>query len=101
MEKLKNGALEIEYRLPNIPQSLRLMKKLGISEKGVENASIFDFLSEFLDSAEEFVSKVSYQGKEISWSDALYLKELMEPSGEMLTRILTAYTGGESEAKKP
>lgn len=102
MKTITNGEATLEIKMPNIPQTLRLLGKLGLTEDGLkEGVSTYEVLADFIEIIETHVEKVTLAGKEISYEEALNQPTCMAVFGDAMNEIVSAFSGGETEPKKP
>lgn len=94
----------ITYRLPNVPETLRLVGKLGISENGLPaGKSMYEFMADFIEHVGPFIVSVNIkQGKKTikTWEEALAFPEVIEPCTEIMNNVMTALRGGSEDVKK-
>lgn len=98
---MNSEKIQIDYKMPNVPQALRMMSKLGITEKGLENTSMFAFVADFMELIEPYIESVTIDGEESTWQAALEHPETIQIASALMERIFNAYQGQDSESKKP
>lgn len=100
MKKLATERLEISYKPLNIPKSLRLMSKLGITENGLnEQNNLFDLLADFIDEAQGFIKSTKIEGKAAKWEQFIEEPESIELFGMLLNEVVARFSGGDKESK--
>jgi hypothetical protein len=100
MKKITTDRLEISYKPLNIPKSLRLMSKLGITENGLNDQNnLFDLLADFIDEAQGFIKSTKIDGKAVKWEDFIDEADSMEVFSSLLNEIVARFSGGDKESK--
>lgn len=95
----------IEYRLPNVVESMRLLGKIGVKADGTTGArSELEVMADLLDEIKPFVTKIAATkaGKVISdWDAALQHMEFIAPLSEIANEIMAQFnTGTTGKARK-
>lgn len=89
LHKFKYGS--VEYREPNVPESLRLLAALGVDPENMEAALDFNKMASSIESVGKFIDKVEvdYEGKSISsWEELLKYRALTAEIMEISSLIV-------------
>src|SRR5688572_2925494 len=102
---LKTFALgSIEYRLPNVIESMRMLGKIGVRSDGsTGERSEFEVLADLLEQLKPFVSKIeaTKDGVEIStWEEALKHMEFIAPLSEIASDLMAQFKSGSGAERK-
>ena len=84
--KFDNGI--IEYRMPNIPEALRLMSKIKASGESFDELEI---AAEMLLNIGPMITKIKLNGKVLTYEKALKNFSLMAPLTEVSTKIMECF----------
>jgi len=84
----------IEYRLPNIPESLRLLQAMGIKATDLESGELeneLEIMAALLEKMDKFIVKLNVEGIE-NYDEMLKDMKYMTPLSEMAGKIMEAFT---------
>jgi len=97
MEKKIFDNIEIEYELPNIPQTLKILARLSDDQisldslkDGLKNDEKLILLANIIENLDKVVKKIIIDGTEISFSDSLKDFSMMAPLTVIGTEVLDA-----------
>jgi hypothetical protein len=101
MIKVKEFSLgKIEYRLPNVVESMRLLAKLGVSGDGsLPKDNELVVIAGLIENLQPFVTKIDCKKGDLvidSWEEALNHAEFLTPLSEMGTEVIQRLSGEQS-----
>ncbi len=95
----------IEYRMPNVVESIRLLGQLGMTRTGtqMEAGQEYEFLAKLIDHMKPLVLAIAVEKAGVmidTWDDALEHMELLAPLAEIANEIMSHVSASpQSEAK--
>jgi len=99
--QVKSKGILIEYRLPTIPERLRLLASMGAKPGAVQDELDYATLANMIEGVGGLVTSVSakHDGKVVtSWDDLLKIESMTECVMDVVTGILNPTT--KTKAKK-
>ena len=105
MEVLEFKQGKIEYRMPTIPEGLRLMGKMGINAKDLENpesleSNEFELMAGLIDNMECLIGSVDVKVGDNNISEYRELLshfEMMEPLGNIAGKVMETFSVSEEK----
>lgn len=105
MNKTKTFSLgTIEYRVPNVVESMRWLGKLGISAEGATgNRSEFEVMADLIEHLAPFVVKIAACKGETqieTWEEALCHVEFVAPLSEIAAELMGQFGSGDAGKRR-
>lgn len=94
--KTKTFALgSIQYRLPNVVESMRLLGKLGVKSDGsMSSRSEFEVMADMIENLAPLIVKIeATKGEQpiLTWDEALTCSEFIQPLSEIANEVLMQF----------
>jgi hypothetical protein len=90
----------IEYRMPNVVESMRLLAKIGVSGDGsLKGDNELVVMANLIENMQPFVSKIdAKKGEQVidTWEEALNHAEFLAPLSEIGTEVIQRLSGEQS-----